>query len=108
MNAITNKDVHFKPIEDEQLLNVMQECLQRVDRKRPTVTQLLEHPYLKPNNTNVSLSNTNSGISCFASSKTINEDSEWIGKIVEEARNNTPRTAAKKICSMFNQPVDLS
>uniref|UniRef100_A0A914QT39 Protein kinase domain-containing protein n=1 Tax=Panagrolaimus davidi TaxID=227884 RepID=A0A914QT39_9BILA len=109
MNAISNKDVHFKPIEDEQLLNVMQECLQRNGRKRPTVTQLLEHPYLKPNNTNVSLSNTNSGISYFTSSKTINEDSEMIGRILEEARNNTPRTAAKKVYSILNeQPVDLS
>uniref|UniRef100_A0A914QXC4 Protein kinase domain-containing protein n=1 Tax=Panagrolaimus davidi TaxID=227884 RepID=A0A914QXC4_9BILA len=109
MNAIIDEDVHFKPIEDEQLLNVMQVCLQRDDWKRPTVTQLLEHPYLKPNNTNVSLSNTNSGISYFTSSKTINEDSEVIGRIIEEARNNTPRTAAKKIISIFNQqPVDLN
>uniref|UniRef100_A0A914QZP4 Protein kinase domain-containing protein n=1 Tax=Panagrolaimus davidi TaxID=227884 RepID=A0A914QZP4_9BILA len=99
INAILYKNIEFKPIEDEQLLNVMQICLQRNYQKRPTVTQLLEHSYLRPNTSTT----TNSAVSSFVPLKndSTDEDLIMVEKIFDEVCNNTPRTAAKKVYKML-------
>lgn len=39
--------IPFPPLEDADVLSVLQSCLQRDPKKRPTIPELLEHPYLK-------------------------------------------------------------
>uniref|UniRef100_A0A914YXY2 Protein kinase domain-containing protein n=1 Tax=Panagrolaimus superbus TaxID=310955 RepID=A0A914YXY2_9BILA len=103
MNAISTKDIEYKPIDDEHLLNCMQLCLQRDYQSRPTVSQLLEHPYLKPNLSNTSTT-LNSAIPNFLSSslnESYEEGSIIVEKIFEEVRNNTPRTASKNVYKLL-------
>uniref|UniRef100_A0A914XRA9 Protein kinase domain-containing protein n=1 Tax=Panagrolaimus superbus TaxID=310955 RepID=A0A914XRA9_9BILA len=102
INAILYKDIEYKPIEDEQLLNCMQLCLQRNYQNRPTVSQLLEHPYLRPSSSSTSTTK-DSAISSLNSSmnESTEEDSIIVGKIFEEVSNNTPRTASKNVYKML-------
>ncbi|XP_064458091.1 dual specificity protein kinase Ttk-like [Ornithodoros turicata] len=48
LHAITNSKhpIPFPEIEDHHLLDVLQQCLQRNPKKRPTISELLQHPYL--------------------------------------------------------------
>ncbi|XP_047736086.1 dual specificity protein kinase TTK isoform X2 [Hyalella azteca] len=48
LQAISNPDtiIQFPPCDDKNLLDVMRSCLQYQPYKRPTIQQLLEHPYL--------------------------------------------------------------
>lgn len=39
-------EIPFENITDDALLHVMRSCLQRNPKKRPTIPQLLQHPYL--------------------------------------------------------------
>ncbi|PRP80865.1 hypothetical protein PROFUN_11420 [Planoprotostelium fungivorum] len=50
MNAITDPQYIIKlgAVEDRAALEVIQMCLQRPAKSRPTLQQLLEHPYLHP------------------------------------------------------------
>ena len=49
-----NYIIEFEELEDRndfpELLDIMQSCLQRDPKARPTIDDLLEHPYLKMNN----------------------------------------------------------
>ncbi|XP_041462689.1 dual specificity protein kinase TTK-like isoform X2 [Lytechinus variegatus] len=49
MQAICNPDhvIDFPPIENKLLLDVMKKCLTRDVKKRPSIEELLNHPYLK-------------------------------------------------------------
>ncbi|KAK7071215.1 hypothetical protein SK128_001672 [Halocaridina rubra] len=52
-----NHEIPFPDIDDKQLLDVLKKCLQFDPRKRPSIKQLLEHPYLTEN-TNTSNNST--------------------------------------------------
>ncbi|XP_041354067.1 dual specificity protein kinase TTK-like [Gigantopelta aegis] len=43
--------IQLPPIQDENLLDVLQRCLNRDPTKRPSATELLSHAYLKEDNT---------------------------------------------------------
>eukprot|EP00057_Strongylocentrotus_purpuratus_P000822 XP_001184027.2 PREDICTED: dual specificity protein kinase Ttk [Strongylocentrotus purpuratus] len=49
MQAICNPDhfIDFQPIENELLLDVMKKCLTRDVKRRPSIEELLNHPYVK-------------------------------------------------------------
>ncbi|XP_071137329.1 dual specificity protein kinase TTK-like isoform X1 [Mytilus edulis] len=49
LQAITNSSyvIHFPEIEDKRLLDVMKKCLIRDPKVRPSIEDLLHHPYLK-------------------------------------------------------------
>ncbi|XP_052087983.1 dual specificity protein kinase TTK-like isoform X2 [Mytilus californianus] len=49
LQAITNSSyvIHFPEIEDKRLLDVMKKCLIRDPKVRPSIEDLLQHPYLK-------------------------------------------------------------
>uniref|UniRef100_A0AC34GVX3 Protein kinase domain-containing protein n=1 Tax=Panagrolaimus sp. ES5 TaxID=591445 RepID=A0AC34GVX3_9BILA len=102
MNAVLSKDIEYKPIEDEQLLNCMQQCLQRDYQKRPTVTQLLEHPYLKPVQSEMS---SFFGRNSATMTSTLNEsaDEDILAQIEAEVRKNTPKTAAKNVSRIIRK-----
>uniref|UniRef100_A0AC34F122 Protein kinase domain-containing protein n=1 Tax=Panagrolaimus sp. ES5 TaxID=591445 RepID=A0AC34F122_9BILA len=95
INAILYKDIEFEPTEDEQLLNCMQQCLQRDYQKRPSVAQLLEHQYLRPIEKNPTMSNFTSSMNEST------QDSIMVGKIFDEVSKNTPRTASKNVYKML-------
>lgn len=40
--------IEFPPVETPFLVDVMRACLSRDPKKRPTIPQLMEHPFLKP------------------------------------------------------------
>lgn len=44
-----NYEIKFLPLDDEALLNVLQSCLIRDPYKRPSIEDLLQHPYLRSN-----------------------------------------------------------
>jgi serine/threonine-protein kinase TTK/MPS1 len=50
IRAITDPKhvIEYPPIDDHRLLDVMKICLQRDATKRPTLKQLMAHPYLSP------------------------------------------------------------
>uniref|UniRef100_A0AC34GXQ7 Protein kinase domain-containing protein n=1 Tax=Panagrolaimus sp. ES5 TaxID=591445 RepID=A0AC34GXQ7_9BILA len=102
MNAVLTQDIEYKPIEDEQLLNCMQHCLQRDYQKRPTVTQLLEHPYLKPVQSEISSFFTPGRNSAtMTSALSVSAEEEMLAQVEAEVRQNTPRTAAKNVCRII-------
>jgi serine/threonine-protein kinase TTK/MPS1 len=43
-----NVQIPFPKINDIMLLDVMKRCLQRNSKDRPTIPELLKHPYLNP------------------------------------------------------------
>uniref|UniRef100_A0A915KSV7 Protein kinase domain-containing protein n=1 Tax=Romanomermis culicivorax TaxID=13658 RepID=A0A915KSV7_ROMCU len=84
MFAITNckYQIEFEPIEDLNLLNVMQRCLERDPRKRASVEELLNHTYLKK----------------YSHGSMVNARSlsdEKIKDLALLASKNTPKTNAK-------------
>lgn len=44
----TAYEIPFGPLEDGSLLDAMRACLQRAAKRRPTLEELLTHPFLKP------------------------------------------------------------
>jgi serine/threonine-protein kinase TTK/MPS1 len=50
VQAIVNPKVaiKFAPLANEALLDVLQRCLQRNPTKRPSIEELLQHPFLSP------------------------------------------------------------
>ncbi|KAA8495991.1 Serine/threonine-protein kinase mph1 [Porphyridium purpureum] len=48
LHSITDPshEIQFPPIRNKALLHVMRQCLQRDPRKRPTIPELLQHPFL--------------------------------------------------------------
>jgi len=50
MNAITDENyaIPFPPLRDQSLANAIHQCLQRNPRNRPSIPELLEHPFLRP------------------------------------------------------------
>jgi len=48
MNAITNSkySIEFQPLIDGHLLDVLKKCIVRDPKQRPSISQLLQHPYL--------------------------------------------------------------
>jgi serine/threonine-protein kinase TTK/MPS1 len=43
-----NHPIEFPAVENPFLLDVMRSCLRRDPKKRPTIPELLEHPFLRP------------------------------------------------------------
>ena len=52
IHAITdeNYEISFPSIQNDYLLEVLKNCLQRNPQKRMTIPELLKHPYLTSNN----------------------------------------------------------
>ena len=39
-------EIDYKPVDNEHVIDVMKQCLQRDPKKRATIEQLLDHPFL--------------------------------------------------------------
>uniref|UniRef100_A0A914VT76 Protein kinase domain-containing protein n=1 Tax=Plectus sambesii TaxID=2011161 RepID=A0A914VT76_9BILA len=90
-----NTPIQFPPtpIANPQLINVMQLCLRRDPKQRPSVPELLEHPYL-------SKSRPTPPMTSFDSPGVDQEELLQLGKRLGE---NTPRTNARLLKRVLGQ-----
>ncbi|CAD5235049.1 unnamed protein product [Bursaphelenchus xylophilus] len=88
IHAIKSMVIKFDKVDDPQLLDTLKKCFERDPAKRPTVQELLQHPYLtsrssKENQMDVTLADTD-----FLT-------------IAEQIQNSTPKTAARTMKAIY-------